>query len=311
MVTGGAGYIGSHVARAIELGGARVVVLDDMSSGRPGRLGGRTLVEVDLAGPGAEERVAEAIIDHGVTRVVHLAARKSVPESIERPEWYYQQNVGGLAALLAAMRRTSCGTLVFSSSAAVYGDVAAGPFRESDPTRPLSPYGRTKLMGEQMVADSGIAWGLRHLSLRYFNVAGSAVPELADDNSENLVGIALGRWRAGEDVGVFGTDYDTEDGSCVRDFVHVQDVADAHVAALERLSAQDLPTAVLNVGTGRGTSVLELLATLAAARAPNGVVALGSRRAGDPASVVAAVDRIADELGWRATRTLVDMCESA
>ena len=194
--------------------------------------------------------------------VVHLAARKQVGESVEKPEWYFSQNVGGLANLLTAMRETNVQKLLFSSSAAVYGMPDAPVITEDIHCQPINPYGETKLIGEWLVADAGRAWGLKHVSLRYFNVAGAGWSDLADTAVANLIPIAFAAIRAGKPVRVFGDDYPTADGSCVRDYIHVLDLAKAHQSALEYLDQPNREHAVFNVGTGVGASVFEVIAEI-------------------------------------------------
>jgi len=313
LVTGGAGYIGAHVVRALVAAGRDVAIADDLSTGIAERIpGGVPLHVVDVASEAATESLIDIMRNPGsggqVDAVVHLAARKQVGESVAEPEFYYSQNVGGLANVLAAMREVGVERLVFSSSAAVYGEPDTSSVTEQSPTVPMSPYGETKLVGEWLVRDAGRAWGLQHVSLRYFNVAGSASPELRDTFELNLIPIALGRVARGLTVQIYGDDYPTADGTCVRDYVHVVDLADAHVAALQHVGTG--PT-VVNIGTGKGSSVREVLAALGAARGtelPSEVVA---RRAGDPAEYVADVTLAAQQWNWHAKHDLADIAASA
>ena len=311
LVTGGAGYIGSHVVRTLLLRGTRVVVADDLSAGIPARIRGLDIAHIDLAAEGSSEVIRTVIQKHGVTAVIHLAARKQVGESVEKPEWYYQQNVGGLANLLTAMREEKVTRLVFSSSAATYGMPDVESVTEDYPGRPINPYGETKLVGEWMVADAAKAWGLRASCLRYFNVAGAGFSELADTALANLIPIVFAAIKAGKSPKVFGTDYPTADGSCVRDYVHVQDLAEAHLAALDYLDNEVREHAVFNVGTGRGYSVLEVLAEIKRVTAIDFEVELAERRAGDPPFLCADVSRIRSTLGWQAKRGLAEIVESA
>jgi len=308
VVTGGAGYIGAHVVRLLLGRGDAVVVVDDLSTGDPARVSGAELVRADVADPGATRLLAEAMA--GADALVHLAARKQVGESVARPLWYAEQNIGGTVAVLRAAEAAGVPRAVFSSSAAVYGDVAQETVTEAALPQPVNPYGRTKLAGEWLFRDAARAWGLRQVSLRYFNVAGAAAPELGDPAVLNLVTIVLDRWRRGEPVVVNGTDYPTPDGSCVRDYVHVTDLAAAHLAALDHLDRAGGGPDVLNIGTGVGTSVLEMVAQLAAA-AGAGPVTIGPRRAGDPARVVADPGLAHTVLGWRATHDVAGIASSA
>lgn len=311
LVTGGAGYIGAHVVRVLRHAGRDVLVADDLSAGRESRLAGAPLVRLDLADPACVPPLADAMVRHGVTAVVHLAARKRVDESVARPLWYWQQNLGGLAHVLAAMDRAGVATIVFSSSAAVYGSPTGGAVHEDDALAPVNPYGETKLAGEWLVRSAARARGMQAASLRYFNVAGAAAPHLGDHVVANLVSCVLDRLARGLRPVVFGTGYATPDGSCVRDFVHVVDLASAHVTALERLERGDLAVDAVNIGTGRGASVLEVLACLGVVSGADTTPEVLGPRPGDPARVVAAVGRAREHLGWTARSDLTDMLASA
>ncbi|PTW91024.1 UDP-galactose 4-epimerase [Microbacteriaceae bacterium MWH-Ta3] len=310
LVTGGAGYIGSHVVRLLQQRGDQVLVLDDMSAGVPARIGDAVAHHLDLAAPGAHDALV-SILRNDVDAVIHLAARKKVGESVELPEWYYAQNVGGLATLLSAMRDTSVNRLVFSSSAATYGMPDVPAVTEDTPCAPINPYGETKLVGEWMVADAARAWGLRAANLRYFNVAGAGWPDLADTAVANLIPIVFAALKANTVPIVFGNDYPTPDGSCVRDYVHVLDLADAHLSALSYLDREDRPHSTFNVGTGTGSSVFEVLAEVARVTGVDFTPDIQDRRAGDPPYLAADVTRIRETLGWSATKTLHDIVDSA
>lgn len=310
-MTGGAGYIGGHVVAALQLRGESVVVVDDLSTGVPERVSGLPLVSCDLASDDAADQVEAVLREHEVHAVVHLAAKKQVGESVERPAWYYRQNVGGLANLLLGMESAGVSDLVFSSSAAVYGSGTGEPARESDTPEPINPYGETKLAGEWMVGGAVRAGWLRAVSLRYFNVAGAGSELLADRFATNLIPIAFERLRAGEAPRVFGDDYPTPDGTCIRDYVHVADLADAHLAVLDALAAGGPVPAAVNVGTGTGYSVFEVLATI---RDVTGIATppiVGARRPGDPATLIADASRIGAELGWSARFGLREIIASA
>lgn len=311
MVTGGAGYIGAHVVRLLREGHHEVVVVDDLSAGDPRRVSGTPVLRTDISAPSSVDVMARAMVRVGVTSVIHLAARKQVSESMARPAWYYQQNVTGLANVIAAMEHAQVDKLVFSSSAAVYGNPDLAVVPEDAPTNPVNPYGETKLIGEWLVRDAGRAWGLRGVSLRYFNVAGAGWPDLGDPIATNLVTMVLDRLTNGERPRVFGTDYPTSDGSCVRDFVHVLDLAQAHLAAIAYLERDDRPFDVFNVGTGTGDSVLAVIEALSRVSGFVGAPLLLGRRPGDPPRIVAAVERIGSELGWRAEADLADVVASA
>ncbi|MEY4390335.1 MAG: hypothetical protein RLZZ400_78 [Actinomycetota bacterium] len=311
LVTGGAGYIGSHVARMLQERGDRVVVADDLSTGLPQRLHNFESVHLDLASHHAVEEIRRVIRAHEVTAVIHLAARKKVGESVELPEWYYLQNVGGLANLLEAMKAESVSKLVFSSSAATYGMPGVGQVDEDYDCKPINPYGETKLIGEWLARAAGRAWGLRVVNLRYFNVAGAGWADLADTAVANLIPIAFAAIRAGQAPVVFGDDYDTPDGSCVRDYVHVHDLADAHLAALEYLERDHRDFDTFNVGTGKGSSVFEVLEEIRKVSGIDFQTDVQARRAGDPPALAADVQRIETELGWKAKHGLHEIISSA
>jgi UDP-glucose 4-epimerase len=258
LVTGGAGYIGSHVVRLLRQRGDEVVVVDDLSSGVAENVGDTPLMELDLSQPEVITALERLIDEYEVDSVIHIAAKKQVGESAERPAWYYAQNVGGMANLLQAMETAGVRKLMFSSSAATYGNPDMPPgsqMREDGPSVPISPYGETKLVCEWMMRDAATAWGLRGVGLRYFNVAGAGWPELGDPTRFNLIPIVIGALTEGKQPVVFGNDYPTPDGTCIRDYIHVLDLADAHLSALDYLDTDDRPFNVFNVGTGTGSSV--------------------------------------------------------
>ncbi|EPH39301.1 UDP-glucose 4-epimerase GalE [Streptomyces aurantiacus] len=310
LITGGAGYIGGHVVRAMTEAGERTVVYDDLSSGIAERLPegvplvvGSTL-DADL--------VARALKDHAITGVVHLAAKKQVGESVEQPLRYYRENMEGLRVLLEAVTDARVPSFVFSSSAAVYGMPDVDLVTEDTPCVPMSPYGETKLAGEWLTRAVGRATGLRTACLRYFNVAGAASPELADTGVFNLVPMVFEKLTAGAAPRIFGADYPTPDGTCVRDYIHVTDLAEAHVAAARHLAGAAPGTDVtLNVGRGEGVSVREMADLIAEVTGYDIPAEVTERRAGDPARVVAAADRMSAELGWSAKRDVREMVESA
>ncbi|MFD3735956.1 UDP-glucose 4-epimerase GalE [Streptomyces sp. NPDC058632] len=312
LITGGAGYIGAHVVRAMTEAGERTVVYDDLSTGIPDRVPDGVPLVVGSVLDG--ERVARALADHEVTGVVHLAAKKQVGESVELPLHYYRENVEGLRVLLEAV--TAAGTassFVFSSSAAVYGTPpsGAGLVTEDTPCLPMSPYGETKLAGEWLVRATGRATGLSTASLRYFNVAGAARPELADTGVHNLVPMVFEKLTGNESPRVFGDDYPTPDGTCVRDYIHVVDLAEAHVAAARALHAAPGRDLTLNIGRGEGVSVKGMIDRINALTGHDLPPTIAPRRPGDPASVVASSDRAATELGWKARHGVDDMITSA
>lgn len=311
LVTGGAGYIGAHVVRLLRERGDEVVIIDDLATGNADRVVGVPLLQLNLASSDSLNLIESALRAHNVNSVIHLAARKQVNESVDRPAWYFQQNVGALANLLLAMERADVLELVFSSSAAVYGDPDFPKLAEETPKLPINPYGQTKLIGEWLVADSVKSAGLRASSLRYFNVAGAGWPELGDTAILNLVPIVFDRIDRGIPPLIYGDDYATRDGTCIRDYVHVLDLAEAHMATLDSLSAGAARHDVYNVGTGTGSSVREMIDAILSVSGAAVPPVIRSRRAGDPAVVVADVEAISSKIGWTAQRNLTDIVSSA
>lgn len=311
LVTGGAGYIGSHVVREAMAAGHSVWAVDDLSTGVENRLDSAVeRIDLNLAAADAEARLTDILRKTKFDAVIHLAARKQVGESVEKPEEYYRDNIGGLANLLLAMRATDHDTLVFSSSAATYGMPDVDSVSESDVPTPINPYGETKLIGEWMIRNAK-NWGLRGVCLRYFNVAGTGAAGLADTAALNLIPIAIGQLRRGETPKVFGDDYPTPDGSCIRDYVHVSDLAVAHIMAIDYLQQEEREFDVFNVGTGTGASVFEVLSALREASGIDFEPEVAPRRAGDPPKLVANVSRIQQVLGFKAEKNLVDIIDSA
>ena len=312
LVAGGAGYIGAHVVRLLLERGEEVVVVDDLSYGTPERVKGADVVELDVASGQATEALTEVMSSRGVTAVIHFAARKQVGESVERPAWYYQQNVGGLANMLLAMETAGVNQMIFSSSAAVYGMPPVEVVPEDIDCRPINPYGETKLIGEWMMADCERAWDLKWIGLRYFNVAGAGWPDLADPAIMNLIPMVLDRIERGESAKIFGTDYDTPDGTCVRDYIHVLDLAEAHIAALDVLAEGRQPDHhTYNVGTGLGTSVREIIDGLRRVIGWDFPVEELDRRAGDPPKLIGDPLSIGVDLGWKANNGLDEILTSA
>lgn len=308
LVTGGAGYIGGHVVRSLLASGRDVIVYDDLSAGLLSRVpDGVPVIQADVHDAAA---LAQAFRTHEVDGVVHLAAKKAAGESVDIPLYYYRENVVGLLTVLEAMEGTGLRRIVYSSSAAVYGTPASNPVTEDEPLIPESPYGETKVAGEWMVRDAGVAWDLSWAALRYFNVAGAADDALGDTSVNNLIPMVFRALEEGRRPQVFGDDYPTPDGTCVRDYIHVEDLADAHVAAAARLET-GLRTDVFNVGRGVGSSVREVLDVVAEVIGRDLDAEVVGRRAGDPPATFASVARIESTLGWRATRDLQAMVSSA
>lgn len=319
LVTGGAGFIGSHCVVEFAAAGWRVVVLDDLSNGhveavtRAAELGGSS-VDLVVGDIRSREDLDRAFAVAPIDAVVHFAARKSVPESVAKPTLYYDVNVGGTRALLDAMARHGVGRMVFSSSASVYGEPDHAPVDEDTPPAPMSPYGRTKLINEWMLTDAAAARGWSTVSLRYFNPVGAHPSGRIGEDARkpsNLVPIVIEAADGTRpQVTVFGRDYDTPDGSCIRDYIHIMDLAAAHRAAVEA-TAHGEGNRVYNVGTGRGGSVVEVLDVAREVTGRDIPAVDGPRRPGDPAQVVADPRRAERDLGWKARYGLSEMLESA
>jgi UDP-glucose 4-epimerase/UDP-arabinose 4-epimerase len=310
LVTGGAGYIGAHTAKLLAERGYQPVVFDNLQSGHRRAVRWGPFVHGDIRDHRA---LCEAMEAHRIGAVIHFASLIEVGRSVVRPDLFYDVNLGGTATLLSAMRRNGVRRIVFSSSAAVYGQTAgqdrASGLVEAAPKDPASPYGDTKLACERMIAAHCAAFGATAIALRYFNAAGASRSGLIGEDHEpetHLIPLAilaaLGRAPA---LTVFGDDFATPDGTCLRDYVHVEDLATAHVAALEaRLSEGEFEA--LNVGAGRGRSVLEVIAAVEQATGCSVPRAVGARRPGDPAALVADPSRIASLLGWSPERSGLD-----
>jgi len=309
MLTGGAGYIGAHILRALHDQGHDVVVLDDLSTGLRRKVSeGVPFVQASILDTGS---VTRALADHQVDGVIHLAAKKSVGESVEQPHMYFEQNVQGTMALLEAIKAADVHHMVLSSSAAVYGSPDADAVTEDTPTMPINPYGQTKLAQEWLVRDlSESGYDLSWVALRYFNVAGAGADDLGDTGVFNLIPMVLRALDYGQAPQVFGDTYPTPDGTCIRDYIHVQDLAEAHVAAVTQ-AERGGRTDIYNVGRGMGFSVLDVLDAVRSAMGSDFAHEISAPRAGDPASLVAEVNRIHSELGWQAQRDLADMVTSA
>ena len=306
LLTGGAGYIGSHVARLLANSGIAVVVVDRVAS----RLNNTPTLKADLSESSSVLALQDFMTKHNVTSVIHLAALKQVSESVAEPERYFTKNIAGLANLLTAMRNTGVSKIVFSSSAATYGNSDADLVTEDEATLPVNPYGQSKLIGEWMVSNAEIAWGLTQVSLRYFNVAGAGWPDLCDRQRLNLIPILLGAIKEGKKPTVFGNNYPTKDGTCIRDYIHVTDLAQAHLSALAYLDRQDRPYSVFNIGTGKGFSVLEVLRAIRAEIDPDLSYEVGEPRQGDPPRLVADPSRAKQVLRWKAQLGLTDIVRS-
>lgn len=298
LVTGGAGYIGSHAARQLVGRGERVVILDNLSTGFREATEGADLIEGDT---GDQALIRRILRDYAVDTVMHFAAHTVVPESVADPLKYYRNNTNNSRLLLEACLAEDVRRVVFSSTAAVYGEVDADAASEDSPLDPINPYGRSKLATEWMLQDLATAGEVSHVSLRYFNVAGSSLDGHIGQSTPRatlLIKVAA-EAAAGKREGmrVFGTDYPTPDGTCIRDYIHVEDLAHAHVLALDHLRGGG-ESLTLNCGYGHGYSVLEVLDTVERIHGAPLNVTHDARRAGDPARLVANADRIRRKLGW-------------
>ncbi|HEV8023594.1 MAG TPA: UDP-glucose 4-epimerase GalE [Candidatus Nanopelagicales bacterium] len=308
LVTGGAGYIGAHVIRALQTAGMQPVVIDDLSHGLAHRVPeGVPHVRARIQD---REAVANAIRKHSVTGVIHLAALKAAGESVEKPLEYFTENVGGMIDLLEVMKAEGVRNLVYSSSAAVYGTPAENPVSEDAPLVPENPYGETKVVGEWLARDCGIAWDLSWVALRYFNVAGAGSDDLGDNSVNNLIPMVFAALDEGRRPRIFGDDYPTPDGTCIRDYIHVVDLAEAHVAAA-RLCEDGKAADVFNVGRGQGSSVREVMDVISGVIGTDVNAEVAPRRPGDPPATFAATDAIRERLDWGSSRGLEDMVSSA
>jgi UDP-glucose-4-epimerase GalE len=305
LVTGGAGYIGSHAAKALRRAGSRVVIYDNFSAGHRGAALGAPVIEGDIGDVGSVRR---AIRDSGAAAVMHFAAWLSVADSVRDPTGYYRNNVEGTLATLEAMAAENCRMFVFSSTCAVYGEPVETPISETHPTAPINAYGQTKLAVEHALPHFERAYGIRSIRLRYFNAAGADPDgELGEDHSPEIHVIprALEAAATGGAIDIFGEDYPTPDGTCLRDYIHVTDLADAHLRALARLS-QGGASATYNVGTERRSSVKDVIAAVERVTGQPVTRRSAPRRPGDPAVLYASAQRIRHDLGWTPMRADLD-----
>jgi UDP-glucose-4-epimerase GalE len=306
LVTGGAGYIGSHACKALAAGGFEPVTYDNLSRGNRWAVKWGPLEVGEIAD---EKRLREVLDRHQPAAVIHFAAFAYVGESVENPNLYYQNNVCGSASLFRAITQSKPIPVVFSSTCATYGVPDKVPIPEEHPQRPINPYGFSKLFVERILADLDHAHGLRSVSLRYFNAAGGdpdgEIGE-AHDPETHLIPLVLAAARNGTAVTVFGNDYDTQDGTCVRDYIHVADLAIAHVKALEYLLAGG-KTCAMNLSNARGFSVMEVIESAQRVCGKTIKVKLAPRRLGDPPILVGSADRARELLGWTPTRSALDV----
>jgi UDP-glucose-4-epimerase GalE len=311
LVTGGAGYIGSHTAKALVQAGRRVVVYDNLSAGHRGAVRWCDLVVADLHDTAALRRTMR---DYGVVAVIHFAALASVGDSVRDPAPYYRENLEGTLGLTGVMREEGVRSLIFSSTAAVFGEPTETPITEAHDTRPISPYGETKLAVERALAYFEGAYGLRSIALRYFNAAGADPDgEIGEDHrpEPHLIPLAIAAARGGAPLRVFGADYPTPDGTCLRDFIHVTDLAAAHVLALRHLETGGA-SARYNLGNGQPYSVKDVIAAIERVTGRRVPWVADARREGDPSALFASSARIQRELSWRpAFSGLDDIVRSA
>jgi UDP-glucose 4-epimerase len=305
LVTGGAGYIGAHVSELLQENGYSVRIFDDFSNGLDKRV--KNFKDIFKGDITDREAVLKSM--EGMDAVIHLAAKKAVGESVSNPLKYYTNNVGGTMNVLAAMSLKKVNKLVFSSSAAVYSPSEKDAIEESDPTDPLSPYGATKLLSEQLISKVGQAEGFSTISLRYFNVVGSKKVEFGDNSRDNLVPKVFAAFKEGKSPEIYGADYPTKDGTCIRDYIHVQDLAEAHLVALKQLDNK--VDGVYNVGSGTGYSVKEIFDQLEESMAVKLNPTTSARRPGDSPKLIASIKKIEKDLGWRPKATLKEMIDSA
>jgi UDP-glucose-4-epimerase GalE len=305
LVTGGAGYVGSHAAKALRAAGYRVTIYDNLSAGHRRAALGAPLIEGDIRDV---ETVRRALRDTGASAVMHFAAFLNVSDSVADPVAYYRNNVMGTLATLEAMAAESCRRFVFSSTCAVYGEPVETPIRETHPTAPINAYGQTKLAIEHALPHYERGWGLQSIRLRYFNAAGADPDgELGEDHHPEIHAIprAIEAATGGPEFKIMGTDYPTPDGTCLRDYIHVTDLADAHVRALRRLEAGG-PSQTYNLGTERPTSVREIVAAVERVTGRTVASSVAPRRPGDPAVLYASAQRAREELGWVPARPGID-----
>jgi UDP-glucose 4-epimerase len=310
MVTGGAGYIGSHIVRILADEGEELLVVDDLSQGHAAAVGGASLVRTDFADSAMlDERLAGG----GVEFIIHMAASCEVGESVTSPADYYANNVTRSLALMDAARRHGVRGIVFSSTAAVYGEPRKLPIDEGHPTEPTNPYGDTKLAIERALRWYAGAYGMNFVALRYFNAAGAhpdgGIGEDHDPES-HLIPRLLESLRSGEEIPIFGEDYPTEDGTCVRDYVHVVDLAQAHVLALRAMRRGEVEAESFNLGNGEGFSVRQVIDVIEKVTGRRPPTAPAPRRAGDPAVLVASSGRISGRLGWRPSHPALEQIVS-
>ena len=308
LVTGGAGYIGAHVARSLLSNNFEVVVVDDLSTGVKRKVPQDVLFkELNIANT---NELTSILKNEKIEGVIHLAAKKAVGESIENPSLYYKENIGGILSLLEAMNKANVKNIVYSSSAAVYGTPKVEKVTEESETYPESPYGETKLVGEWLLKADKAAREINWISLRYFNVVGAGANELGDTGVNNLVPLVFSAISQSKRPQIFGDDYPTKDGTCIRDYIHVVDLAQAHVLSALKILNNNY-SEILNIGTGHGSSVKEVMETIEKIVGKSINYEITNRRPGDPAQTVADIEKSKKLLNWVAEKKLDEMISSA
>jgi UDP-glucose 4-epimerase len=308
LVTGGAGYIGAHVVKSLLENDFKVVIVDDLSTGLARKVPQNVVFEkIDIA---ETNKLAQIMKSNKVEGVIHLAAKKAVGESMINPSLYFKENIGGFISLLEAMSQADVKRIVYSSSAAVYGTPTENKVTEKSATNPESPYGETKLVGEWLLKADEKARQIQWIALRYFNVVGAANPELGDTGVNNLVPMAFRALSNNQRPQVFGGDYATQDGSCIRDYIHVSDLADSHLIAAQKLLNENY-CGIINIGRGQGFSVKQVMDTISEVLGKNINYEVVDRRPGDPAQTIADVSKAKSDLNWEAKNDLKSMVSSA
>lgn len=308
LVTGGAGYIGAHVVKSLLENDFKVVIVDDLSTGLARKVPSNVVFEkIDIA---ETNKLAQIMKSNKVEGIIHLAAKKAVGESMINPSLYFKENIGGFISLLEAMSQADVKRIVYSSSAAVYGTPTENKVTEKSATNPESPYGETKLVGEWLLKADEKARQIQWIALRYFNVVGAANPELGDTGVNNLVPMAFRALSNNQRPQVFGGDYATQDGSCIRDYIHVSDLADSHLIAAQKLLNENY-CGIINIGRGQGFSVKQVMDTISEVLGKNINYEVVDRRPGDPAQTIADVSKAKSDLNWEAKNDLKSMVSSA
>jgi len=307
LLTGGAGYIGSHINQLLSLNGIKTIVLDDESTGSKEKIKDMSIfIRGDIRDT---ELVRKTLIEHKITGVIHLAAKKSVSESIKYPDEYMSVNVDGTSSVINACLGSEVSQFIFSSSAAIYGNSEFAKVSEDVIPHPLSVYGDSKLQGERLVSERLIHTPIKFTNLRYFNVVGSANRTLQDNSKENLFPIIREALASGRQPVIFGSNHPTPDGTCIRDYIHVQDLAEIHLLTLKKLNSHQFPKE-LNVGSGLGFSVLEVITEFVKQTKSNLVSTVSEPRIGDPAKLIANIDRLKKALDFTPGITLSEMVAS-